>query len=92
MNNILRRWHNIQTTWGRYKDMARIFRDDFFFVLIGYVELSYRFASFIAFGTYTIRCEAQQSSSEKSFLVDFFRKNFIILFSMPNRFSLRHFY
>ena len=40
--------------------------------LLGYVELSYRFASFIAFGTYTIRCEAQQSSSEKTFLVDFF--------------------
>ena len=38
------------------------------------MELSYRFASFIAFGTYTIRCEAQQSSSEKTFLVDFFRR------------------
>lgn len=50
------------------------------FLLIGYVELSYRFASFIAFGTYTIRCEAQQSSSEKTFLVDFFRKNLPSLF------------
>jgi hypothetical protein len=44
------------------------------FLKKGYVELSYRFASFIAFGTYTIRCEAQQSAQEKTFLVDFFCK------------------
>ena len=43
-----------------------------FLCFLGYVELSYQFASFIAFGTYKIRCEAQQSTHEKSFLVDFF--------------------
>ncbi|UJR37646.1 hypothetical protein I4U23_030343 [Adineta vaga] len=65
MHNILRRWHNLQTTWG-------------------YVELSYQFASFIAFGTYTIRCEAQQSISEKSFLVDFFlQKKIEVNVSLP---------
>ncbi|CAF0782034.1 unnamed protein product [Adineta steineri] len=65
MNNILRRWHNLQTTWG-------------------YVELSYQFASFIAFGTYTIRCEAQQSVNQKEFLVDFFlQKKIEVNVSLP---------
>ncbi|CAF1169204.1 unnamed protein product [Adineta ricciae] len=65
MNNILRRWHSLQTTWG-------------------YVELSYQFASFIAFGTYRIRCEAQQSISERSFLVDFFlQKKIEVNISLP---------
>ena len=50
------------------------------YFLEGYVELSYQFASFIAFGTYTIRCKAQQSESEKTFLVDFFCK----ICSYPN--------
>ncbi|CAF3518149.1 unnamed protein product [Rotaria sp. Silwood1] len=65
MNNILRRWLNLQTTWG-------------------YVELEYKFASFIAFGTYKIRCEAQQSAAEKTFLVDFFlQKKIEVNVSLP---------
>ncbi|CAF3596141.1 unnamed protein product [Rotaria sordida] len=65
MNNVLRRWLNLQTTWG-------------------YVELSYQFASFIAFGTYRIRCEAQQSGAEKTFLVDFFlQKKIEVNVSLP---------
>ncbi|CAF1920706.1 unnamed protein product [Rotaria magnacalcarata] len=50
----------------------------------GYVELSYKFASFIAFGTYSIRCEAQQSAAEKTFLVDFFlQKKIEVNVSLP---------
>lgn len=77
MNNILRRWHNVQTTWGssglEQRTPAPSFR-----LFAGYVELSYQLASFIAFGTYTIRCEAQQSYAEKHFLADFFRERSII--------------
>ena len=71
MNNILRRWHNLQTTWGF--DSIEI-KNIVFILFSGYVELSYQFPSSIAFGTYTIRCEAQQSVQEKTFLVDFFRE------------------
>lgn len=42
---------------------------------LGYAELSYTFASFIAFGYYKIRCVAEQSVGEKSLLADFFRKS-----------------
>ncbi len=72
MNNILRRWHNLQTTWGLLIMKIILNLNS---CLLGYVELSYQLASFVAFGTYTIRCEAQQSASEKTFLVDFFCKN-----------------
>ena len=53
------------------------------------MELSYKFASFIAFGTYTIRCEAQQSAAEKQFLVDFFRTN---IDDLNPEFSFFYFY
>jgi len=82
MNNVLRRWHNLQTTWGLFKN--KNYLNKIFLSFIGYVELSYRFASFIAFGTYTIRCEAQQSSQEKTFLVDFFCKNIYLFFFEEN--------
>lgn len=85
MNNILRRWHNLQTTWGLVYIKKNNLNKKIPLFYLGYVELSYKFASFIAFGTYTIRCEAQQSASDKTFLVDYFCKK--ILFLSINKFE-----
>ncbi|CAF0778777.1 unnamed protein product, partial [Didymodactylos carnosus] len=65
MNNILRRWENLQTSSGL-------------------VELSYTLASFIGFGTYKIRCQAQNTIEERPFLVDFFlQKKIEVNVSLP---------